>query len=112
MASSILLSVPGVPGSAQSFVRHHGTKELDHRLYNFRECLWRMGLAKAFTESLPLCLFAIHKSGRKRIGFRDFRSPLPESPLNRPLEILQRDFMLAREPVSYTHLTLPTNREV
>ena len=68
--------------------------------------------------------FLPHKSGQRRNkleGLKTFEGTLVlyESPyrveklLGELNEVFgQRELVLAREPVSYTHLTLPTNREV
>ena len=46
--------------------------------------------------------------GRMDIGYIDGQQPLPQ-----PQELLKPLLLLTRNtPVSYTHLTLPTNREV
>src|SRR5690554_7429861 len=74
--------MPDFLGGIRDVTVHHRPKKLNHHLYNFRKFLRHMILAKAFTESLPLWLLAVHKSVRKRIGFRDFGPDRKSTRLN------------------------------
>src|SRR5680860_72792 len=100
--------VPDLLGGIRSLTCHHRRNEFNHHRYNLRERFWRVGMAKAFTESLPLWLLAVYKSGRKGTGFRDFRSACLERAFNPTHQIFQSELMLARKKPDIIKVFHPT----